>query len=177
MATSINALRKKYENHTNMLSHKSVYAIFFWILISLEFSSCTFKEVEFKKVESFKILNTDKKGATAELNVILKNPNRMSITVSSIDLILVVNQSNIGNIKLAEKVKIAARSEQSHRFVVNAKYSDIAVGGFSSLLSIIMSKKVNIACSGNIQARALGISKTMPISYKGDVPLGSIIDM
>jgi hypothetical protein len=44
-----------------MLSHKSFYTIFLWIIISLQFSSCTFKEVEFKKVESFKILNTDKK--------------------------------------------------------------------------------------------------------------------
>jgi LEA14-like dessication related protein len=159
-----------------MLSHKSVCAIFLCFLISIQFSSCSFKEVEFKKVESFKILNTDKKGASAELYVMLKNPNRMSITVSDIDLDLTVNQSNVGKIKLAEKVKIEGRSEKSHRFVINAKYSDLAVGGFSSLLSIIMSKKVNIACSGNIQARAMGVSKTMPVNYKGEVPLSSILN-
>jgi LEA14-like dessication related protein len=134
-------------------------------------TSCTFKEVEFKKVESFKLLNTDKQGATVELFILLKNPNKMAITVSDLDMQVMVNQTNIGKIKLAEKVKINARSEKAHRFVIKANYSDIAVGGFSSLLSIIMSKKVNISCNGNIKAKALGVSKTMPVDFKGDVPL------
>lgn len=135
------------------------------------FSSCTFKEVEFKKVESFKLLKTDNKGATVELFILLKNPNKMAITVSDLDMQVMVNQTNIGKINLAEKVKINARSEKAHRFVIHANYSDIAVGGFSSLLSIIMAKKVNLSCNGSIKAKALGVSKTMPVDFKGDVPL------
>lgn len=137
----------------------------------INLSSCTFKEVEFKKVESFKLLNTDNKGATVELFILLKNPNKMAITVSDLDMQVMVNQTNIGKIKLAEKVRINARSEKAHRFVIKANYSDIAVGGFSSVLSIIMSKKVNISCNGNIKAKALGVSRTMPVDFKGDVPL------
>jgi hypothetical protein len=34
-----------------------------------------------------------------------------------------------------------------------------------------MSKKVNINCNGNITAKAMGVSKTMPVDFKGDVPL------
>jgi LEA14-like dessication related protein len=141
------------------------------MIVLFHLSSCKFKEVEFKKVDSFKLLNTDNKGATVELFILLKNPNKMAITVSDLDMQVMVNQTNIGKIKLAEKVKLAAQSEKSHRFVIKANYSDIAVGGFSSLLSIIMSKKVNLSCSGIITARAMGVSKTMPVDFKGDVPL------
>jgi LEA14-like dessication related protein len=141
------------------------------VIVLFQLSSCTFKEVEFKKVESFKLLKTDNKGATVELFILLKNPNKMAITVSDLDMQVMVNQTNLGRINLAEKVKINAKSEKAHRFVVEAKYSDIAVGGFSSLLSIIMSKKVNLSCNGSIKAKALGVSKTMPVDFKGDVPL------
>jgi hypothetical protein len=41
--------------------------------VLLSISSCTFKEVEFKKVESFKLLSTDSKGAVVELFILLKN--------------------------------------------------------------------------------------------------------
>jgi LEA14-like dessication related protein len=150
-------------------SFLKLFAIFFTIIVA--FSSCKFKEVEFKKVESFKLLKTDNKGAIVELFILLKNPNNMSITVSDLDMNVMVNQTNIGKINLEQKVKINARSEKAHRFVIKANYSDIAVGGFSSLLSIIMSKKVNISCNGNIKAKALGVSKTMPVDFKGDVPL------
>ncbi len=154
-----------------MFNKKFLRSFFLIAVVLLSFSSCTFKEVEFKKVESFKLLSTDNKGAVVELFILLKNPNKMAITVSDLDMNVMVNQTNIGKIKLADKVKINARSEKAHRFVIKANYSDIAVGGFSSLLSIIMSKKVNLTCNGNITARALGISKKMPVDFKGDVPL------
>lgn len=151
------------------LKRSGAFGLLFIIILQL--SSCTFKEVEFKKIESFKLLNTDNKGATVELYIVLKNPNKMSITVSDVDMDVKVNQTNVGKIKLTEKVKIAANSEKANRFVVKAGYADMAVGGFSSLLSIIMSKKVNITCSGNIKAKAMGVSKTMPVDFKGEVPL------
>jgi LEA14-like dessication related protein len=154
-----------------MYKKKFLQPFFLIALVLISFSSCTFKEVEFKKVESFKLLNTDNSGAMVELFILLKNPNKMAITVSNLDMNVMVNQTNIGKIKLAEKVKIDARSEKAHRFIIKANYSDIAVGGFSSLLSIILSKKVNLTCNGNITARALGVSKTMPVDFKGDVPL------
>ena len=137
----------------------------------LQLSSCKFKEVEFKKIESFKVLNTDKQGATVELYILLKNPNKMAIKVSDLDLNVIVNQTNIGKVKLAEKVKINANSEKAHRFVIKANYGDIAVGGFSSILSMIMSKKVNISCHGMLKAQSLGISRKMPVDFKGEVPL------
>jgi LEA14-like dessication related protein len=151
------------------LKKLSQIALLFVILINL--SSCKFKEVEFKKIESFKLLNTDNKGATVELFILLKNPNKMAITVSDLDMNVVVNQTNVGKIKLTEKVRINANSEKAHRFIIKANYTDMAVGGFSSLLSIIMSKKVNINCNGNIKAKAMGVSKTMPVDFKGEVPL------
>lgn len=155
---------------------KNLKPLSFLVIVLLSLSACTFKEVEFKKVESFKLLNTDSKGAVVELYILLKNPNKMAITVNNLDMNVMVNQTNIGKIKLAEKVKINAKSEMAHRFVIKANYSDIAVGGFSSLLSIIMSKKVNLTCNGNITARAMGISRTMPVDFKGDVPLSYFID-
>jgi LEA14-like dessication related protein len=158
----------------NLLKSISLPILFLFVIVNL--SACKFKEVEFKNVESFKLLNTDKNGALVELFIMLKNPNSMAITVSELDMSVVVNQTNIGKIILAEKVKIKAHSEQAHRFVIKANYSDIAVGGFSSLLSIIMSKKVNITCNGNIKAKALGVSKIMPVNFKGDVPLSYVMN-
>jgi LEA14-like dessication related protein len=153
----------------NLLKSFRVHFLLLFFIVNL--SSCKFKEVEFKNVESFKLLNTDKKGAMVELFILLKNPNSMAITVSELDMNVMVNQTNIGKINLAEKVKIKAHSEEAHRFLIKANYNDLAVGGFSSLLSIIMSKKVNITCNGNIKAKALGVSKIMPVNFKGDVPL------
>jgi LEA14-like dessication related protein len=165
-------MRNKLQQKNTVMFHlKFLKSFFLFAVVLLNFSSCTFKEVEFKKVESFKLLNTDSKGAVVELYILLKNPNKMAITVNNLDMNVMVNQTNIGKINLAEKVKINARSEKAHRFVIKANYSDIAVGGFSSLLSIIMAKKVNLSCSGNITAKALGVSRTMPVDFKGDVPL------
>jgi LEA14-like dessication related protein len=78
--------------------------------VLLSISSCTFKEVEFKKVESFKLLSTDSKGAVVELFILLKNPNKMAITVSDLDMNVMVNQTNIGKIKLEERIVFLHRS-------------------------------------------------------------------
>lgn len=165
-------MRNTFDKKPPEMFNKSILKKFVFLsLIILNFSSCTFKEIEFKKVESFKLLNTDSKGAVVELNILLKNPNSMAVTVLDLDMNVMVNQTNMGKIKLSEKVRIKAHSEKIHRFVIKANYSDIAVGSFSSLLSIIMSKKVNLSCNGNITAKVIGVSKTMPVEFKGDVPL------
>ncbi len=151
-------------------------AIFFIKILSIvfcigAFSSCTFKNVEFKKIESFKVLKTDDSGALVELNILLKNPNNVPFSLTKADLDVMVNQTAIGKVDLAEKVRVKANSEEVHRFVIHANYSDLAVGGFSSLLSVLFSKKVAVKCKGNIRARAMGISKKFPVEYVGDVPI------
>lgn len=171
-ATSLLQARKVLQPKLKTMHRiKLMKSAFLLVVVLINFSSCKFKEVEFKKVESFKLVSTDTKGAVVELYILLKNPNSMAITVSDLDMNVIVNQTNIGKIKLEEHVKIKARTDKAHRFVIKANYSDLAVGGFSSLLSIIMSKKVNISCSGTIKARSMGVSKTMPVDFKGDVPL------
>ena len=135
-------------------------------------SSCKFHQVEFKKFESFKLLKTTTKEALVELQVMVKNPNSFPITVSSVDLDVSLNQTNIGKVTLNEKVRIRARSEKLQRFVIKANYSDLAVGGFSSILSMVLSKKINVSCNGTVNARSMGVSRNLPLSYKGEVPLG-----
>lgn len=145
---------------------------FVLVLLMASLTSCKFHQVEFKKFESFKLLRTTSKEAVVELQVMVKNPNSFPITVSSVDLDVSLNQTNIGKVTLDEKVRIKARSEKLQRFVIKANYSDLAVGGFSSLLSMVLSKKVNLSCNGTVNARSMGISRNLPLSYTGEVPLG-----
>ncbi len=135
-------------------------------------SSCTFQEVEFKKIESFKLIKVENTGALVELNVSLNNPNRIAFTVHDVDMNVFINQTNIGKVNLQEKVKIPGHSSKTHRFLIKANYGDLAVGGFSSILSAVLSKKINFSCQGNIKGSSYGISKTVPVNYQGDVPLG-----
>lgn len=135
------------------------------------FASCGYKNVEFKKVESFKILKTDKSGALVELNVLLKNPNAVAFSLTEANFDVIINQTSIGKVDLTERVRVKGHSESVHRFVVRANYQDLAVGGFSSLLSILLSKKVALKCTGIVKARAMGMSRSFPVEYSGEVPI------
>ncbi|MCC6252082.1 MAG: LEA type 2 family protein [Bacteroidia bacterium] len=154
-----------------MIYKKWLPKILALLVILINLSSCTFKDIEFKKIESFKLLKTEKNSATAELYILLRNPNKTSITVTGLDMNVTINQTNIGKVKLQEKVKLKGNSEEAHRFVIKANYGDLAVGGFSSILSMVFSKKINIKGSGQVKARVMGVSKTLPVEINNDVPI------
>jgi hypothetical protein len=59
--------------------HKAKYLfhnLFILLFISLFLQSCNYKEVQLKKIESFKVLNFDREGAEVELNLLVDNKNK-----------------------------------------------------------------------------------------------------
>jgi LEA14-like dessication related protein len=135
-------------------------------------SSCISKEpVEFNKIDHIKIRNISKESIEVEIGAILRNPHNLNFSIRKADIDLSINNSSLGRLKLAEPVKIKKRSENNYDFTVKATYTDLLVGGVSSIVSMIFKQKVQCRCKGTMTIRSMGITRTIPVEYDGEVNL------
>jgi LEA14-like dessication related protein len=135
--------------------------------ISLLATACKVEPITATGVEDVKLGNVDplKGTVSLDLGLKLKNPNKVSVTVYTIDLDVSINGAPLGHIALADKVKIEKDTEQVYRVKANAKLTDI-IAGIPKILAAISKKQSKVEVKGSIRA-GVGIFKhTFPIDLK-----------
>ena len=151
-----------------MIRVKSVYSnLFVLAIITISMVSCSYKEVQLKKIESFKVLHFDKEGAEVELNLLVDNKNKFGFTVYSSDLNLTISKIELGKVTFAEKVHIPGSGECHKRVVLKASLKDLGVTALASLASLAFTKQVDLSINGDVKVRSmLFFSKRYPINLK-----------
>ena len=137
------------------------------------FSSCgEFKEIKVTNIEKARIINIDKDGLEAEIDVKIDNPNKIAFNIYKSNIDVKMNDNSIGVAHLKKKVRIKANAEDTYTFVVASKFDKLLSGGGAlGLLSLATSKTANITLKGDIKAGKLFYRKKFPIDNKQRVPL------
>jgi LEA14-like dessication related protein len=146
--------------------------LFILLFITLFITSCNYKDVQLKKIESFKVLNFDKEGAEVELNLLVDNKNKIGFTVYSSDLNLTISKIELGKVTFAEKVHIPGGGECHKRVVLKASLKDLGVTALASLASLALTKQVDLSINGDVKVRSmLFFSKRYPVNLKEKIKL------
>lgn len=154
--------------------NKYIKILFTVILFTsiLSFSSCGYKEVKLKKIESFKVLNFTKEGAEVELNLLVENKNAIGFTIYSSDLNLTVSKIELGKVVFADKIHIPGGGECHKRVVLKASLKDLGITALASLASLIATKQVDVNISGDVKVRSLLLfSKSYPVNLNEKIKL------
>ena len=134
-----------------------IYLIFF---VSV-FSSCSlFKNLEISNIQDISP-SFENKSIVLNAFIDVKNSNFYNVTVKASELIASINDKELGNIELLEKVVFKRKSTGSYPFKFKMKLAD---GALFTILKNVFKKEVSIAFKGKIKGSALGIPKHITIN-------------
>jgi LEA14-like dessication related protein len=146
--------------------------LLFVIASALLLSSCgSIQPLTVSKVENVKLNNLSKNSLTLEVTMAVKNPNNYRFKMVDNHLDLYLNNSEIGGVKIKERIVIPRKSEQSYTFLLNAEFSRLAIGAIPSLLNMLQTRQVELKLVGDVKVRTMGISKRFPLEITEKVSL------
>lgn len=125
-----------------------------FLIISL-FTACnSIEDLELIGSPQIKLSGIDSDGLQLGLVVKIRNPNKYSFQVKKGQFNVQVNGNEVGNAKLAGKVKIDANSTAVYTFPVSAslKGEDLSL---DLILSTILRGQFNLKLDGSIKAGSL----------------------
>lgn len=147
----------------------------FGIFCILSLTSCkNYQQISVSKIESARIIEMNTKGVEVELTLKVKNPNSFGFTVTGTDMIASVNGITLGNVDLEDKVRVKARSEDTHTFRIKSDFSQSLAGGLLSLATILQKKTATVNLKGDLKVRSyFFFRKRYPIDLTERIPLSS----
>lgn len=153
-------------NLKNFLSFLSI------TIIALFFTSCIeYKDVEVVEVSDVGIKSISLAGIDVGVSMQIKNPNNYDISIVDSDLTLFADGKRVGTAQVKEKIKIPKKSNKMHRFTVQSSTADIVSNAIPLLMSLMSKTTLEVQITGDIKAKAKGLSKRFPVDFKDKVKL------
>ena len=151
---------------------RKIFQHIFILFLALNLSSCLqYKEVEIVNITDVGVKEISTKAINVEVAMQIKNPNKYAISIVDSDLTLFLKGKKMGTAKIKEKIKLAKKSNDIHRFTIQSSIKDIAAGALPVLMGLITKSSINLQVQGHIKAKAKGISKKVPVNFKENVKL------
>lgn len=144
----------------------------FFLFLFLSLSSCRpFKEPVVKEISKFSFQKGQATAFAFDFGVDIENPNPYRLTLLDVNLDLFLNERKVGGINAPFRQFLKKASVGTVNFRINADLKDI-MGGLGDWLSAAFSKekKMKFRLKGGIKARALTITKRIPIDYVKEMP-------
>jgi len=137
------------------------YRIVYLVGLLFMFSSCSlFKDLQISNIQDISP-SFENKTIVLNASIDVKNSNFYNVTVKASELIASINDKELGNIELLEKVVFKRKSTGSYPFKFKMKLAD---GALFTILKNVFKKEVSIAFKGKIKGSALGIPKHITIN-------------
>ena len=137
------------------------YRIVYLVGLLFIFSSCSlFKNLEISNIQDISP-SFENKTIVLNASIDVKNSNFYNVTVKASELIASINDKELGNIELLEKVVFKRKSTGSYPLKFKMKLAD---GALFTILKNVFKKEVTIAFKGKIKGSALGIPKHITIN-------------
>lgn len=146
------------------------YIFFFLCVFAL--SSCGgFQDVTFIGIENVKVNNFSQQGVDIDVTAKIKNPNAVAFTIYRSEMDASFSGMNVGKAYITKNVKIKANCEEAYTFNVTSDFSKLSIGELPNLLSIALSKSINVGLKGNLKVGKLLVKKSYPVDMSKSVPL------
>ncbi len=142
------------------------------IILALLFNSCMeYRDVEVVEVSNVGIKGISLSGIDIGVSMQIKNPNKYDISIVDSDLTLFAEGKKVGNAHVKEKIKIPKKSNKVHHFTVQSNPADIVSNAIPLLMSLMSKTTLEVQITGDIKAKAKGLSKRFPVDFKDKVKL------
>lgn len=141
-------------------------------LLIFVYSCSSIEPLTVEKIESVKVENFSSGALLLKVEMKVKNPNRLKIKVTENNLNLTLNGSEVGTAHIKDQIVIRKKSEETHTFFIEAKFSKLALGAIPSLLNMIQTKSVEIKIKGEVKIKSLCFSKKHPIEIVEKINFG-----
>jgi len=136
------------------------------------FASCNiYKEVQVKEVRDVRLSEFGSDGLKAEVDILVENPNSFKFKVTDSDLNVSINGTNIGKVKLGEKLTIDKSSTNLYTLHFKSDYDDLSPQFLQSLITLIFVNYAEFSAQGYVKGRAMLVSKKVKVDLKEKVNL------
>jgi len=138
--------------------------VFFLGIIFLP--ACTgFKNIEIEEVEAIRFDHLSKGKLGLEVDLSIKNPNRIDIFLVKSDLQVLLNDMPMGTLSNFNKIKIPGGSQNTVTFPVDVKMDGV-LKNVLAFVSIASGKDVRLKLTGNLKVRYLLVTRTIPVAIE-----------
>ncbi|MGB0886347.1 MAG: LEA type 2 family protein [Chitinophagales bacterium] len=143
------------------------------LFIAMALSACNIEDrkPEFKRFENLNVKSISSTIYDIDADVIVYNPNSISVYLNNTDIDVFANEVKISTIKQTNKTEVSKKSEFSIPLKANLSLKDL-VKNESSVLNIINSslsaykdKKIDLKFIGTAEFEVGGIKFDIPIEY------------
>jgi LEA14-like dessication related protein len=130
-------------------------------LIIMGLSSCaTYEDLEFERMDGFKLESIKGREISMNVGVVVTNPNWFAIKLLPSTVKVYLEGQLIGEVQLNEKVKIRRKQENTLSVPLNATLED---GAMFTMIRYSMKDTVSIRMTGDVRAGVLFLSKKIDI--------------
>ena len=109
-----------------------------------------------------------------DVSIKIKNPNKINLKVTSLDLDIQLNNSSVGSAKLDKRVVIKKMSQDNYDFRIQTKTSKVLGGSISGVLGALMTQRVSLKLKGYLVVRAMCIRKVIPVEHTQSMSISDI---
>lgn len=146
-------------------------ALIILVSIVLGGSGCSgYKKLAVGEVKEVRFSTFEKGNLGLELDIPVKNPSGMNFKVSEVNILVLLNDMQVGIITSSEKILIEKHSEKVYTFPLDVNISGLS-GGAKLLLSVVGKGKASIETNGYLKVRKCLIGTKIPIHSKDDLNL------
>ena len=150
---------------------KALHSCFLMSVILVAVACSKPEQPELIRIKDLKVQDFNKEEVILTGSAVLFNPNRYSITVKEIDVLVQVNNQAVGKVNQVGEVKILAKSEFEVPLNVSFAPQDVYDNLLSGLISYIMKGEFNVHYKGVIRIKVSGLVFTVPVDHKSTVKI------
>ena len=136
------------------------------LIFSLTFTCCiTYKPVRITEIKSVEPADNNISTGRVVVNLRVVNPNNYAIKVKKYNLHAYLNDADLGEVKVAEKVVLKRNSDENY----NLTFAPDAAKILDALPSILFKGRGEVALRGSVKIKAFILSKKFSVDLKKKV--------
>lgn len=147
-----------------MVKHFFLWIVSFSLLWTM--NACEFDEPDMGNIKNFKLLEMDGNDLDVQFDIDIDNPNAFNFKIKGGDVLIKINDEEMGTIKLSEKIKVKRKSENTYTVPLKIKLNN---GTLFKLIKIAQQKSIHFVAEGTVKGSVLGISKKVPIKESREI--------
>lgn len=127
------------------------------------------QDISVTGVDGFKLGAVTTNGIKGELNLVIKNPNKLRFTIYKSDFDVLLGNIKLGKASLKKRVRIGANSEKSYSFNLESSLENVNLVDIITLVASGKSKKISL--NGNLKIGKFLLRKKYSVNYSGQIKL------
>ena len=135
-------------------------------------ASCNlYQDVELLDVADVRLSEFGMSGVGAELDLVINNPNNYAVNLTDTDVKVWINDMELGQVRLAEKLKLEKKQEGRYVMRVHSNKEDLSPMFLSGMLSLLFSAEAKFKAQGFVKGRGLIFAKKVEVDMEETILL------